>query len=1329
MDKQFYFPWVRKGLGAFIDEKESLEADGTILCRPELTVKSTYTARHNQPKEGEEEETSGVVLEKTVKFVGPGDILKINPSAVMKVHPEEGMVGFPVDYLPYIEFWEPDFLWRYTPASADEDKLRPWLMLVTVKKEDLRVFTPGEGLPYFSVDEAAWNKAFPTIADHVCSAHAQGRNENRPDFCRLLGMRKDISLDKWTEYVCLLIPAYETGRLRGLGLEEEDIQDIPAQRASWATTFKEQNARKRGTEFPIYYQWSFETGEDSFDAIASRLEPVGVKKSGLVLDVTDMGEGFSYNTVAHDSSRTSIIMPAATKTIDFQEEPAFPAKASRKFATEKILYANLENLLQKSPVFIENLADIAGVAISEQDSEDPWVVPPVYGARHVMSTKLNDKNAPWVQELNMDVHHRAAAGLGRKIVQLHQEELMDRAWKQVEAVQALNNELYERLMSLQTNRALRGKTVDQFTDPDDNAKFIKYMMQYLSSMMNAGSAKYNLSSILKKAGIPESFASPSFHNNAERLAKIVEGMDTTTLMDQIVKDQIFQFTQQEPVGMFDYKKIERWCAFGEQAIADDVYKKYWKSLFTVQYGARENEDKSLSYSISSVSLKKIKFDTPATPSDDSDTLTVSVYHPYMHLQEFFNTQYKSHDRPLSSVGICNVTQRSFIDFNPDNYRYYPRVYVVDDDVSSKFFQDKVQDLREGVKNLSFTIDGKKYSCGCRALCIPDHLNKHEFGLHNAIASFKNAPYEFISLEKLYGSPISWWTAYSVPGMRYYGLTPPRSRFLCDNCKIEIEPGVNPDFDKALQVSGFGMDNQSDIGRVNKILRTLVNKCRGAGDNHFYDNFKKDVKHIYNDEYAPGKPYFPYASNVNRDVFLRDLASVLDGNVTNNDLSRVPPFSKLQFIGGILYTLLKYPPVLNAFVKEAFDGNMALTILCYIDKIGSYTLQKLASRLANIDIGKENWDALVKIGDFLMANPSFIVLSQSEYDDLTRINNVTPEDCLKQGMTSFYADELRYLNELRVLATVLRSFQKPPQTEEAPTPKPDYDKAVENLQDEMENKDAYERMRSIAETYYAHFFADNEEGERLRGRYLDDLLRSKYPIMAYPIFPEPTYYYLDILSDKFIIPGLDEIPKDGIAMFKSNPAFTEAYLCGMNTEMGAELQWREYPTDRRGSYFRKFWDSESTVEAIRNDSFFDIKPVHLWGKTKLGENHQEGKGDLLIFAIHSELFKLYPGTRVYLNKSNSELGFGEKRIYPVMETFVREDIFLVGFKGVDVPDVIGNPQLEDYGYLLAFEQDLDDLNFFQTAKDVSSKDSAATRAYHLQDLVTIYGKHVSRFVTV
>ncbi len=39
------------------------------------------------------------------------------------------------------------------------------------------------------------------------------------------------------------------------------------------------------------------------------------------------------------------------------------------------------------------------------------------------------------------------------------------------------------------------------------------------------------------------------------------------------------------------------------------------------------------------------------------------------------------------------------------------------------------------------------------------------------------------------------------------------------------------------------------------------------------------------------------------------------------------------------------------------------------------------------------------------------------------------------------------------------------------------------------------------------------------------------------------------------------------LLRTNNRFIEAYLVGLNHEMGRELLWREYPTDQRGTYFR------------------------------------------------------------------------------------------------------------------------------------------------------------------
>ncbi len=85
-----------------------------------------------------------------------------------------------------------------------------------------------------------------------------------------------------------------------------------------------------------------------------------------------------------------------------------------------------------------------------------------------------------------------------------------------------------------------------------------------------------------------------------------------------------------------------------------------------------------------------------------------------------------------------------------------------------------------------------------------------------------------------------------------------------------------------------------------------------------------------------------------------------------------------------------------------------------------------------------------------------------------------------------------------------------------------------------------------------------------------------PAMAYPDFDDPMYEPLRDISSELLLPNLNLLPDNSITLLESNPPFIEAYLSGLNYEFGKELLWREYPTDRRGSYFRQFWDTRGII---------------------------------------------------------------------------------------------------------------------------------------------------------
>ena len=76
--------------------------------------------------------------------------------AIIKVEPRNWITNFETNYLPYIDFYDEDFPWRYTPAApsaANPSRLRPWIALVVLREEE---FTdaprrPGSPLPSIKV--------------------------------------------------------------------------------------------------------------------------------------------------------------------------------------------------------------------------------------------------------------------------------------------------------------------------------------------------------------------------------------------------------------------------------------------------------------------------------------------------------------------------------------------------------------------------------------------------------------------------------------------------------------------------------------------------------------------------------------------------------------------------------------------------------------------------------------------------------------------------------------------------------------------------------------------------------------------------------------------------------------------------------------------------------------------------------------------------------------------------------------------------------------------------------------------------------------------------
>ena len=138
------------------------------------------------------------------------------------------------------------------------------------------------------------------------------------------------------------------------------------------------------------------------------------------------------------------------------------------------------------------------------------------------------------------------------------------------------------------------------------------------------------------------------------------------------------------------------------------------------------------------------------------------------------------------------------------------------------------------------------------------------------------------------------------------------------------------------------------------------------------------------------------------------------------------------------------------------------------------------------------------------------------------------------------------------------------------------------------------------------------------------------IMAFPILPEATYRYLDELGGGWMLPGADGLEPDTAILLQTNPAFTSAFLVGMNHEMDGELLWRSYPTDQRGTPFQRFWE--------RVDGTVDIDPVHLWPAglplatagqpSRFATPGDAGADGQVVLLLRGQLLRRYPNMVVY-----------------------------------------------------------------------------------------------------
>lgn len=457
-----FLPFVRQGLSVQIKEKDTLGASASgVLTRASVEVEARVTNDGSTTK-----------IPKTLRLLGPGDITGIQSRAIVRSEPATGVQDFEPNYLAYLEFYEEDFVWRYTPAAPDGSQLRPWLCLLVLKADEFSLQGLGSGsLPAIELLGDP-SELFPDPEETWAWAHVHVNSDLDPDdsgdsekamtelrslladdpdlaVCRLLSPRK---LEANARYTAFLVPAFETGRLAGLG---ELVDSTDAQLPSWGPLHSE-----APTTYPVYHTWSFGTSSaGDFETLVEKLQPVELPEDigERPMDLQESGYGLSYT-----NGDGSINLPGSLRAPSENDDLPLSFDGGEAFGKDIADRVNIANDLQGTGTVSSGLTtgDLFGYSTAENIADDPVVSPSLYGRWHAKANEVDRSKAEtpdkmnWLHELNLDPRYRAAAGMGAEVIRRNQESYMQACWEQIGDVIEANKKLKSAQLAKETSNAM-----------------------------------------------------------------------------------------------------------------------------------------------------------------------------------------------------------------------------------------------------------------------------------------------------------------------------------------------------------------------------------------------------------------------------------------------------------------------------------------------------------------------------------------------------------------------------------------------------------------------------------------------------------------------------------------------------------------------------------------------------------------------------------------------------------------------------------------------------------------------------------------------------------
>lgn len=497
-----FHSWARKGIATTIEEADDLGANTSgDTGRVGITLPVLL---------------NGAPVPKKFDMIGPGDIIGVNRDMIVRTQPLNWITDFEPNYLVFAEFYDEDFLWRYTPASPilpgalptdpPTDKLRPWLFLLVVKEDEFERTKRKVPVPSIKIKS---DNVFPPANETWLWAHVHN-DANIPDaetntleeflislnknvttdpdqlYCRLMSPRK---LEANTSYYSFLIPAFETGRLAGLGESDEKIKTIIAQTPSWSNV-------TANLEMPVYFEWHFLTGaNEDFESLIKRLEPVEMDERVGIRDMDCSKPGFIKADAVNEDDGLSATKP---DTLGLEGALKSPKAVSTVFPES-------EDEFQTE---LQEIANLPFKVIETGEDLDPIISVPIYGGNH--AKKSLDQDIPlditkntWLHELNKDPRTRVGAGFGTLAIQKNQETYMRKAWAQIQNILDANKRITATVFHMNVALRFAQRTFNQVS----SNVLIAMSRPVLSRIMGSPTTLYQQ---IKESQLPAAVFSGAF---------------------------------------------------------------------------------------------------------------------------------------------------------------------------------------------------------------------------------------------------------------------------------------------------------------------------------------------------------------------------------------------------------------------------------------------------------------------------------------------------------------------------------------------------------------------------------------------------------------------------------------------------------------------------------------------------------------------------------------------------------------------------------------------------------------------------------------------------